>query len=132
MDPISLDLKKNNELSNYFGSKMPERFLYSLMYFQNFTLISGGHILYCPLPRAPKAEEMSSWRNTISETSQHYFHLQMNLYALSVASLSKGKKQSFHTFIQSSNTTNKKYISSFYITFFPPSLLTLTISGIFI
>lgn len=55
----------------------------------------------------------------MSENSQSYFHLQMNLYALSVASLIKGKNQTLIFFIQSSDTINKEYISSFYTKFFP-------------
>lgn len=83
------------------------------------SLLSRRHSLYCPLPRVPKSGEMSSWRSVMSENSQSYFHLQMNLYALSVASLIKGKNQTLIFFIQSSNTINKEYISSFYTKFFP-------------
>lgn len=58
------------------------------------SLITKGHILHRPLPGVPKSGELSSLRGAVPETFQCYFHLQMNLYSLTVdASLSRGKRK---------------------------------------
>lgn len=58
------------------------------------SLISRGCILHCPLPGVPKSGKLSSLRGAAPETSQCYFHLQMNLYSLTAdASLSRGKRK---------------------------------------